>query len=362
LQGHGENLIAFTSVPRSDPSQYVDAHRFGDETQLAQATAIQAGNVEHQFIKSEAITPLAGIQQMLGVHDDPGHAAGNQYWIAALLQAARQRQVGVLLTGQMGNATISWAGGGENFFPLLWRGEVGAFWRAFEKLRQDASLGRLHSVRRFLLRPLLLPLWVAVRQRWRPRRAVWLGYSAIRPDFARSFQLSQQMAAAGYHPGFVSPDPIQQRLLIIQPGQNVLGASWLEKGAAYGLEVRDPTQDRRLIEFCLAVPEDQYQRNGEDRWLIRRAMRGYLPEAVRLNTRRGLQAADLGERVLAQRLEVEAALAQLQRHDLARQILDLPRMAGVLASLQRGLTPQNSADCSAVLLRGLMVGFFLLRF
>ena len=110
------------------------------------------------------------------------------------------------------------------------------------------------------------------------------------------------------------------------------------------------------------VVANGFQRGGVNRWLIRRAMQGYLPDAVRLNTRRGLQAADVGQRVLESRSEIETALADLEQHELARQILDLPRMANVLASMQHSLTPQNTAECGTILLRGLMVGLFLLRF
>ena len=126
--------------------------------------------------------------------------------------------------------------------------------------------------------------------------------------------------------------------------------------------MRDPTQDRRLIELCLAIPKSQYQRQGVDRWLIRRAMQGRLADVVRLNTRRGLQAADLGARLLASRHETEATLARLRQHELACQVLDLERMQEVLASLERGLTPGVNEACGTILLRGLMVGIFLLRF
>jgi hypothetical protein len=81
-----------------------------------------------------------------------------------------------------------------------------------------------------------------------------------------------------------------------------------------------------------------------------------------LNTRRGLQAADLGGRVLENRAEVEITLDRLNQHPLARQVLDLPGMGDVMASLGRGLTPENITDCRTILLRGLMTGLFLLRF
>jgi asparagine synthase (glutamine-hydrolysing) len=156
LRMRGDSLLAFTAMPLHDPKAYTDRRRFGDEAPLARQTASHAGNVEHHLLRSESITPLAGIERMLWVHDEPGHAAGNQFWITALLEAARQREVGVLLTGQMGNAVISWTGGGENLLPLLWHGkrptqhEGGpGFWQAFEAARAGAGLGRWRAARRF---------------------------------------------------------------------------------------------------------------------------------------------------------------------------------------------------------------------
>jgi asparagine synthase (glutamine-hydrolysing) len=362
MRERDQTLIAYTSTPLSDPNPYTDRQRIGDEMQLAQATARYAGNVEHHLVRSKSISPLAGIERMLWVHDEPSHAADNYYWIAALLEAARRRDVGALLTGQLGNATISWAGVGENLLPVLLDGDMAGFRRSFEAARNGAGLGRWRGVRRFLLRPLLWPLLFQFQKRWKPVAMPWWKYSAIRSDFARSVKLRQRMSEAGFVLGLRPADPIQQRLLVIRPGTAVGGALWLEMGAAYGLEVRDPTQDRRVIELCLSIPESQYQRGGLDRSLIRRAMQGYLPNRVRLNTRRGLQSADVGQRVLENQNEVEAALADLEQHDIARQILDLPRMANVLASMERGLTPNNTAECHVILLRGLMAGLFLLHF
>ncbi|MCB0232178.1 MAG: hypothetical protein KDH90_24180, partial [Anaerolineae bacterium] len=49
-----------------------------------------------------------------------------------------------------------------------------------------------------------------------------------------------------------------------------------------GLEIAMPLWDRRLLEFVLAVPADQLGRPQQTRWVLRAAMTGLLPEAVRL--------------------------------------------------------------------------------
>lgn len=67
-------------------------------------------------------------------------------------------------------------------------------------------------------------------------------------------------------------DPMQQYALEILD----------RNAAASGLELRFPFWDQDLIEFMLAVPADQKLRGGRTRSLMRRAMKGRLPDKVRL--------------------------------------------------------------------------------
>jgi asparagine synthase (glutamine-hydrolysing) len=50
--------------------------------------------------------------------------------------------------------------------------------------------------------------------------------------------------------------------------------------AEYGLELRHPFHDRRVIEFAFAIPASQRQRNGLSKFVLRQAMRGRLPDSV----------------------------------------------------------------------------------
>jgi len=51
--------------------------------------------------------------------------------------------------------------------------------------------------------------------------------------------------------------------------------------AAFGVEPRYPFFDRRLMELCLSLPADQKLHDGWSRMVMRRAMKGMLPESVR---------------------------------------------------------------------------------
>jgi asparagine synthase (glutamine-hydrolysing) len=50
---------------------------------------------------------------------------------------------------------------------------------------------------------------------------------------------------------------------------------------SFGVETRHPFMDRRIVEFCLSLPEKQRWRGEQMKFVLRTAMKGILPESVR---------------------------------------------------------------------------------
>jgi asparagine synthase (glutamine-hydrolysing) len=130
---------------------------------------------------------------------------------------------------------------------------------------------------------------------------------------------------------------------------------------AQGLEVRDPTSDLRLLEFCLAVPDSQYLRQGQTRWLLHRLMGQVLPAEILQAKTKGLQAADWHEAVGADVPRMRAELQRLKAHGGVANYLDLDALLQALDNW-----PQTGWASAAVieryrlkLLRGLAVGTFI---
>ena len=306
------------------------------------------GNIDVNYVRAENVSPLDGIERVLDILDEPQHAAANFYWITAIFDAARKQNTGALLTGQNGNATVSWAGGTASIETLLSLITQGQYWGA---------------AKRYLAYHLIPEPWMARIRRLRAGESPWARYSAINMELARELDLTNQMLSRGNDPTFrPRRDPRETRYSGIMPGRDALGALYLELGAGYDTEVRDPTSDRRVLAFCLAIPNKQYVRNGRDRFLIRRAMRGILPTETLENLSRGRQAADIGPRLLRNGQQVQAILAQLEGSALARRWLNIATMRDALHALTRRMDRSASAQCRSILLRGLMVGLFLGRF
>lgn len=357
-----QTLVAFTSAPYYPEARLVFPDALIDEWPLAATTASWAGNVEHVPIRAAETTPLAALERSLWAHGEPDVMASNLHWIVDLLAEARRRGLGVLLTGQTGNNGISWKGNPFSAFGLLYQGRWHEAWQALlaAKTARQASWPQAAKVQlaapiRALLRACL------VRYGLTPRP--WAGYSAIHPSFALHAGVARHARADAMHLALRRvANARAERLDFLKYGAAVGGAAWHEWGAAFGLEVRDPTADLPLLEYCLGIPDEQYAGEGHDRWFIRRAMDGLLPPEVLWNRKRGIQGADFAYRLLADRAGVEAVLARLRAAPSVHAYLDLGRMQRVWTALQQRVTKVTCYQASWILMRGLSAGLFLLTF
>ena len=87
---------------------------------------------------------------------------------------------------------------------------------------------------------------------------------------------------------------------------------WSERRAAtFHMEARHPFLDRRLVEFMLSIPQDQLYRDGQTKYILRNAMKGILPESVRM--RRDKAAFNQDVAIGLQEREPEKVLAILAK-------------------------------------------------
>jgi asparagine synthase (glutamine-hydrolysing) len=127
------------------------------------------------------------------------------------------------------------------------------------------------------------------------------------------------------------------------------------------IDERDPTADVRLLEFCLAIPTDQFLHDGIPRALARRVLIDRLPKLVLDESRRGLQAADWHERLMPGRIADE--LDRIEACSLAVRAIDLPRLRRLVEDWPAGGWERDevSNPYRLALLRAISAGHFLRR-
>ena len=347
LRNQGARLPVFTSVPKYAWQAQIKSRRYADEGPLAAKVVEHNGNMEHYLLKSENISVLEGIIKTLWIHDQPVHAAGNAYWLVDLMNKAREIGCDTLLTGQCGNATISWPT--PNYFNWYISSKRPIFNRQ--------NLSDWKNFKKDILKPLLPDYLLSKLKRIRTGSNPWKKYSSLNLEFANKLNLSGRMKNAGFDPTFSTIfDSMQSRLQIIKPGETIVGQSWQETGAAFGIEVRDPTMDKRILEFCISVPDSVYISDGKDRMLIRRAMEGLLPDDVLWNTKRGLQAADLPYRIEADLNNWQQLVKSFSGIPYIKEIIDSNKIISGLNNLGNN---KSYNEFVSIITRGCMVGYWL---
>ena len=358
LAPSGRRLTAFTAVPRQGYDGPAHPKTIIDEGPMAAELAAMYPNVDHVIVHNGG-SPIADLDRNFFLYERPVLNLCNMVWAHRILDEARARKIGVLLTGQYGNMSLSYGG-----LPLL--NQLLARGRWLRLARETAALRRNGTHLRMVVAQALGPmlpekLWTAING-VRGRGFRLTDYSAIPPDAVE--RMRRRAAERGFDTSHrPRRDPVEERLWVLQR----VDLGNYNKGtlAGWGIEQRDPTADRRLIEFCLSVPMDQYLRGGITRALARTAFADRLPLSIRNEERRGYQGADWHEGVAEAHATgaLGAELKSIGGSAEAASIVDVDRMLGFKASLPGSdwHEPATVWPYRLALLRGVSAGHFVRR-
>lgn len=159
---------------------------------------------------------------------------------------------------------------------------------------------------------------------------------AINPAFAREINIVERSRASGWSPNLSGPlSARDSRLLPLNPLEN--SNDMLAAGRAIsGIQQLFPLMDIRLVEFMLALPDDQFFRDGISRRLSRMAMTDRLPPSVLWNNLRGAQNPEIEFRVKALLPGMMEELESFEQVPLAARCLDLPRLKKIVRTWSGG--------------------------
>lgn len=356
MTASGGRVTAFTGVPREGYDSSEVRNAFADEGPHAAEVAAMYPNMDHVLVHNGG-SPFADLDRLFFVYERPFLNLCNGVWMHRIMDVARQRGDRVLLSGARGNMSFSYDG-----MPLLTQllssGRLLGLARESWALVRNGT--RVGTVAAQALGPFIpVPLWQAIgRLRGRGRKLT--DYSAISPEAAQAFRLVERGAERGLDPSYrPRRDPLETRLWALRR----VDTGNYNKGhlAGWGIDVRDPTADRRLIEFCLTVPTDQYLRHGIRRALARTAFADRLPAKIVNEHLKGYQAPDWHEGLVAARGELSEELGRIEACGEAAATLDHAAMRGLAEAMPTGgwHEPGITQKYRLALLRGVSAGHFI---
>ena len=310
LAAGGERLLAFTSAPREGYAGPVVAGRIGDESGIAAATAALHPNIDHFVVRPSGASALNLLEASHRLAGQPvGHVCNNVWW-QGLDRCAGEAGVTVMLTGEAGNFTISAGLGVDTLGDLVHSGAWGRWWREARDLRRRRDFSWLQMLNASFGSWLPESLYARLRGR-RP---------ALPPFVAPGWRgpMRRQLEAAGWE-ARPPRDSAARRwgfLRTADPG------NFRKRGLAeWGVEERDPTNDRRLVDFCFSLPPEALLDGGVRRPALRRALSGRVPAALIEQRLRGQQMPDWHEQIQGD--EVRAFARAAADSGLAGSVIDL---------------------------------------
>lgn len=338
LAAKGEKLNTFTAVPEAGFFRDELPGNYFDETPYVRQIAEANPNLIPHFLAPSMGPILEQIAEQIRLGDSPSGAIMNGLWVMDICAAARSAGHNVMLVGEMGNITMSYHGRGL-FAELLRRGR----WLRLYREIEASGYQRKKMLRHAFLPFVPAPLFRRYKQ-WRRRgRPPWHG-ALINSEFAARSGILDR-AARENAPFDVTGgrDSKLSRIHDLECYSDT--ADWYVKlRAHFGIDCRAPALDRRLVEFCIGIPTDQYLHEGSDRWLIRRAMRGRLPDCVLYKKKYGFQAADWFPRLTRERYNIAEEVKRLAANVDVASIIDMESLIAILDNWPECEPPQYSKE------------------
>jgi asparagine synthase (glutamine-hydrolysing) len=360
LATRGGRLKAFSSIPSSDYKDWLPRHLNADERIYIELIRKYTSNIDITYCSCEGKHSFKDAKRLITILEQPYKTVENLFWYDEITSLAAKTGCTVLLDGQYGNATISFG----NFWIQaisLYRG-----FKLITLLKEINAYSRFYGLsRRRTLRTLaskVLPYRIKkLRTRLKGDNYDFTEFCAVNPELSKMYNVQQRFNKEEwniYPPK--SYDLSQERILSSAPQAfSHMGALETKISLAYGIAKRDPSRDKRVIEFCNSLPGNQFVRDGRGRYLIRRTMNGILPDEIRLNySIRGQQSADWIQRLVPVWGVICTELADLLEDDKMKDYLDIPKLKKALNKV-RAMPLEKDWDLIRMLLISLNFWYFL---
>ncbi|MEI5907731.1 asparagine synthase-related protein [Bacillus spongiae] len=357
LRKENKQIHTFSYVPVKDFEDWTPRSRVADETPFIQTTVKHVGNIQDHYLDFKDRNPFTEIDTWLETVEMPYKFFNNSFWIYGIYEQAAKHDIGMLLNGARGNWTISWGSSIDYYGRLLKKLKLLTFYKEINHYARVKRMGRKQ-----LLKMVTRSAFPIINE-WLTLDNQFSFPQFINSDFAKKTNVAQKVREHGIDitgrriPGASKAREEQFKQLFYWGN----GVSDTNLSLRFSLWRRDPTNDLRIIRFCLSLPDSQFVQNGIERSLIRRSTVDYLPDEVRLNHRyRGAQGVDIVHRMMPNWSEFTSELDQLMNDTSISQFIDTKVLRKSLCNVRENPSPDLALhEDFKILMRSLILYRFL---
>lgn len=358
LRKEEKALHTFSYIPVEDFTDWTPKSRVANEKPFIEKTVQYVGNIKDYYMDFKEMSPFSEVDDYLEMLEMPYKFFENSFWLKGIYEQANNKGIGILLNGGRGNYTVSF-GAALDYYAILLRSlKWIRFYNELQQFSNKKGVGRKRILS--LVGKRAFPF---VNKLFQPRNLYQFPV-LINPEFAKNTNVFQELEQHGIDIADSSPPSFyeaRKKQFDEVVSWQISGTNNAKLSLRYGLWNRDPTNDLRVVQFCLSVPNEQFVQNGMDRALIRRATKTFLPDTVRLNQRtRGVQGADGIQRMFPHWSSFLEEVHQLTKDKEMIELINMNVIHEAIAKFQNGPRPEYAFDAEfKVLMRSLIVYRFL---
>ena len=322
MRGTRGQLVTLTGAPNIDFAGPTSAGRLADESGLATITSSRYPEITHVTCRSRKSALRSSLRRRSTFHHRPITNPTAMPWTDEIDAEAARRGASVMLNGSTGNYSISSSGTGH-LVDVLRRQGVRRWWQVAHRIG-GSSWASWRSIGSVTLGPLLPePLYEQLLRTTARRSFDADDMSLLRQPYRAwtERQLGEEYGDSRPPTSFA-----QRRRALLLARDNAEKMS----PAIYGLDLRDPTSDRRLAELCLSFAPDRLaSRTWAPSPVYEHAFRDRIPHSVIYNRTRGQQGADWFELFTSQ--DVAEAVTAYRENAMVRELLDFAEIDRMIA-------------------------------
>lgn len=316
LDKRGKKLYAYTSVPFEGYQSEFDSSTMVDETELVLETQNCFPNIECEFMHMPEMNGWYDRKFYMNIAEMPYKSPQNMLWMFESMKRAHEKNAHIMLSGAFGNGTVSFD---NKEIYLTWLFQHFKWIRLYNEITVINK--KHHYTRKSLIKSTI-------------RNAFGIGNRSSKKDdfIVDSFVKKEFLEKNGtlerlqklqkyilktnsnhkmFHDAFITLDVLRHY------------GEFSQKNSLYtGVILRDPTRDKRMIEFTYGIPYSQFTNNGVFRRLITEYMNGIVPEHIIKEQRKGRQSADLKARMCKNEEKIVCEMMQCFERNMKSSVID----------------------------------------
>ncbi|SEW43004.1 asparagine synthase (glutamine-hydrolysing) [Chitinophaga sp. YR573] len=266
-------LYAFSSVL---PDAHTEDEQ--DEKKYIDIIGKHCPNLVQTYVTAEEYGPFDNI--VAAFENDETFPNVFYYMDYAILNAARDKHIGMLYTGYGGDHWVSWKGN-PVIRNMINKGRVTDAWKLIKGFSKTEGKGLMEIIKREYLS----------HTRWRKKKSDEVTAAWLQNGFFNKYKQDLNFDAVKDITSFMCNK--------IRNGRTgIFPAMLAKRNERFGMQSAVPLFDKHVLEFMIDVPQQLFVRGGYKRSLLRHAMAGIMPPEVLWRHDKGMYSPDYVSRTM----------------------------------------------------------------